>query len=429
MNKASNIVRIVMILLLMTSSLMSFSQTVSLLDKIKSLPGVVSVEKIDNNRFFKETYVIMVEQYLDHKNIRAGKFKQRVILSHYNEYSPTVFVTEGYSADYALRKTYINELSRIIEANQIVVEHRYFGESKPEGNNWNYLSIENATADLHRVYTIFKQLYKSKWIATGISKGGQNTLAYKAFYPNDANIWISYVGPLNYAIEDPRMAKALTKIGSKQVRDKIQTFQLDVLRNRDKIQPLFDSIIAEKKYSFKVSNNQILDYCVLEYSFSFWQWGQYPYKIPEWKNNPAQMLQHLIEVSPPSYFDYKALKPFFVQVSRDFGYYSYDTKPFKDYLVIGSAKGYIKRLFLEPNEVFKYSNEATKAIESALEADSEHLIMIYGENDPWTAAAAKGGNGAKKFVIPRADHRIRIDNLTYEQKAKIYMLLENWLEE
>lgn len=35
--------------------------------------------------------------------------------------------------------------------------------------------------DLHAVRNAFKSIYPGKWIATGISKGGQTTLLYRTF--------------------------------------------------------------------------------------------------------------------------------------------------------------------------------------------------------------------------------------------------------
>src|SRR5574344_463609 len=86
--------------------------TDGLINQLKEFPEVVSVQKIENNPFFKESYEIYIEQFLNHKNPSEGKFRQRVILSDYNRYSPVVFVAEGYDAEYAMKPSYINELSK-----------------------------------------------------------------------------------------------------------------------------------------------------------------------------------------------------------------------------------------------------------------------------------------------------------------------------
>ncbi|MBN1925059.1 MAG: peptidase [Prolixibacteraceae bacterium] len=417
------------------SALIAQEET-ELYKQLASQPEFISVQKIDQYPFFTETYEILVDQYLDHGNPSAGKFIQRVVLSNYNKYSPVVFVTEGYHANYAVKDTYINELSKIIEANQVVVEHRYFGKSMPDNPNWDYLTIKNACADLHRIYKIIGRIYnnKNKWIATGISKGGQNTLAYKALYPDDMDIWIPYVAPNNFSLEEKRHSKFISSVGSKKIRQKIEDFQKDVLAGRDSIQPLLDSLIIAENFTFSIPNEKVLDYCVLEYSFSFWQWGN------DWKTIPTdtatyiQLFKHLVDVCDPDYFAHEGIEPikaFYIQAAKEIGYYVYDTRPFKGLLSINNSKGYFDEIFLPDDFTYKFDKSVSKLIEKAVNTDGEHILAIYGGNDPWTASSVrvKPSSDAVKMVIPGASHRVRINNMTYAQKGEVYILLEKWLEE
>ena len=79
---------------------------------------------------FEKGFLIFIEQSLDHHNPEKGKFLQRVWLSVKDSAKnyPVVMVTEGYSAN----RNYNSELSRLLNANQIIVEHRYFSESVPD---------------------------------------------------------------------------------------------------------------------------------------------------------------------------------------------------------------------------------------------------------------------------------------------------------
>lgn len=414
--------------------LVGFAQVTELQSQLENIPGVVSVQKIDNNDFFNETYEIMVEQYLDHQHPEAGKFAQRVILSDYNRYSPIIFVTEGYTANYATKPTYINELSKIIEANQLVVEYRYFGKSVPENVGWEYLTIKNACDDLHYIQQLFERIYnhQNKWIATGISKGGENTIAYKAFYPDDMDVWIPYVGPVNFAVEDKRMQKYIEKDGTPKCRKKVEDFQLAVLKHRNEIQPLFDSLTTAEGYTFSVSNEEVLDYCVLEYSFSFWQWGNSCATIPSDTVSSRVLFDHLVSISNPDYFaidEVKPIKPFFIQAAKEFGYYSYNAKPLQPYLKIETAKGYLQKLFLSGEPTFKFDKKTSKFINKSIQKDGDHMILIYGEYDPWTAGGIvpKSKSKAVRFVKPQGSHRTRINNMSYTQRAEIYKLLEKYL--
>lgn len=51
---------------------------------------------------------------------RKGSFRQRVIVSHVGFDRPTVIVTEGYGAAYALNPKYREELSELLDANMIL---------------------------------------------------------------------------------------------------------------------------------------------------------------------------------------------------------------------------------------------------------------------------------------------------------------------
>ncbi|MCF8360651.1 MAG: hypothetical protein K9H26_17995 [Prolixibacteraceae bacterium] len=407
-----------------------------LYQQLVSQPEFISVEKIDQHPFFTEAYEILVDQYLDHGNPAAGKFVQRVVVSNYNPYSPVVLVTEGYHANYAVKDTYINELSKIIQANQVVVEHRYFGKSMPDNPNWDYLTIENACADLHRVYRIMGRIFnnQNKWIATGISKGGQNTLAYKAFYPDDMDIWVPYVAPNNFRLEDKRHPKYISRVNGKKCREKIENFQLEVLARRDSIQPLLDSLTAAENYTYSITNEELLDYCVLEYSFSFWQWGTDCSTVPTDTATCRQLFTHLVDVCDPDYFAHQGIEPikaFFIQAAKEIGYYAYDTRPFRKYLTIKNARGYVENIFLPEDFSYRFDKSVSKMIEKTVNKDGDHILAIYGGYDPWTASSVKvrSSSDAVKMVIPGASHRVRINSMTYEQKGEVYILLEKWLEE
>ena len=131
-----------------------------------------------------------------------------------------MIVTEGYGAACALRPTYREELSDLFDANMIFVEHRYFLESTPEPCDWQYLTAANSAEDLHAVRETFKALYPGKWISTGISKGGQTSLLYRAFFPDDVGCFRALCGPSCYAREDGRHEPFLRRAGTEADRKK-----------------------------------------------------------------------------------------------------------------------------------------------------------------------------------------------------------------
>ncbi|MBT6438064.1 MAG: hypothetical protein HOK72_00060, partial [Flavobacteriales bacterium] len=156
------------------------AQTENIEALLSDLPDV-AFKKIETAENFKATYELKIKQPLDHSDSSKGFFYQKAFLSHKGFERPTVMITEGYSRS----KNRIYELSKFINANQIDIEHRFFGESMPDTLNYSYLNLEQVTADLHHIKELFSNLYLKKWISTGISKGGATTIFYRYFYPND----------------------------------------------------------------------------------------------------------------------------------------------------------------------------------------------------------------------------------------------------
>ena len=162
--------------------------------RLQALPGISDVQPLESEAY-QQKYVMYIDQQTDPRHPEAGTFRQRVILCHVGLDRPTVIVTEGYFAEYALRPAYQDELSRLFNANVICVEYRFFGKSYPEPCNWDYLTVENSLYDLHHVNQTFRRLYQGKWLATGISKGGQTTMFYRTFFPDDVDVSVPYVAP------------------------------------------------------------------------------------------------------------------------------------------------------------------------------------------------------------------------------------------
>ena len=87
--------------------------------------------------------------------------------------------------------------------------------------------MENSLYDLHHVNEALHALYKGKWMATGISKGGQTTMFYRSCFPNDVDISVPYVSPLNRSLEDGRHEIFLQyEVSTPENRQKVLDFQL-----------------------------------------------------------------------------------------------------------------------------------------------------------------------------------------------------------
>jgi len=207
-------------LLLFVSALqLANAQAEKLNDLLYELPDVIFTE-LEAPEGYQAAYELKIKQPLDHADASKGFFYQRVFLSHIDFEAPTVIVTQGYNRTL----NQIGELANFLGANQIDVEHRFFGNSVPNSLDYKYLNLKQATADLHHIRTLFARMYKDKWVSTGISKGGATTIYYRYYYPNDVDVSVPYVAPINREVEDQRLYSFLESVGSDDCREKIRSF-------------------------------------------------------------------------------------------------------------------------------------------------------------------------------------------------------------
>lgn len=372
------------------------------------------------------TYDLMVKQPLDHQNPEKGSFYQWVQLKHKGFNLPVVIETHGYGMGRGG-----NEVEQILNANNIGVEYRFFGKSLPDSLQWEYLTVEQATADLHAVNELFRQLYKGKWFSTGISKGGQTTLYYKYFYPNDVDVAIPYVAPVDNALEDTRIYTFLDTIGTPECRQKIHDFQEFLLKNEDKaLEKLkWYSKGAKMKFNYTGNIGKSYELAVLEYSFSFWQWG-YPCDSIPTNQKLDDYLTELLKRSNISFFsdrDIEQFAPHYYQALQT-GYYSYNIAPFKKY---------IRHFTSNPSAIFPpksakpslFASDLYLNYKKWLDEQANNILYIYGGIDTWSAPRVQLTNrvNSRLFLIPGAHHgTARIKNMPDKMKFEFAGKVKEW---
>lgn len=400
-----------------------------------AVEGVSDVKPLETTRF-KEKYVLKMEQQVDWATQSKGTFGERIIVGMKGLDKPTVIVTEGYFADYGLGTNYEEELSQLFDANVVLCEYRYFAESVPQPTNWDYMTVDNSLGDYHHVRQALGTLFTGKWISTGISKGGQTTMFYRATYPDDVDVSVSYVAPLNRAVEDGRHEKFLAKqVGTKEERKAIKNAMQELMKRKPELMKLFRQYNAEHNYHFYLPEEDIYDYCVLEYPFALWQWGTPVSTIPSLDADNQTWFNNMMEIAGPDYFIYpNRFMPFDVQASRELGYYGYSLKPIKKWTSLKSTKGYLKEIML-PDSLRHYDFDATlynRTVKYLKENDPTH-IFIYGEIDPWSASGVctwldcKNKENMRVYVQPRGSHKARINNMPDDMRQEIMERLTKWL--
>ncbi|NVO11677.1 MAG: peptidase [Bacteroidales bacterium] len=395
---------------------------------LSQIATIDSIKPITNDTLFKSTYVVWFRMPLDHNNPNSSKFPLRAYYSHKDFNKPVVVVIDGYT----MYTSKANELTRILDANQITIEHRFFDKSRPKDSiPWNYLNVKQAAADQHQIIEAFKPFYKGKWVSTGISKSGQATIFHRRFYPNDVDASVPYVAPLNFSYEDPRVYDFLSKVGTEECRRKIHDFQIQLFEKKKEIFPMFEALAKKKNWEFKMGLDRAYDLSVLEYSFAFWQWGSSCESIPL-KGSPAEILfLHWKMINPFTFFDEEDIeknRPFFYQAMTEIGMYGYQINPFSKYL---KDTANIIFTFAMPNgHKAVFNPEAMKDIDSWVKESGNNMLYIYGQNDAWSSTAVDPGNktNAVKMVNPGGSHGTRINSFPVQMQDSIFTVLEKWLK-
>jgi hypothetical protein len=280
---------------------------------------------------------------------------------------------------------------------------------------------------------MMRKIYPQKWISTGISKGGQTVMIYRTFFPDDVDISIPYVGPLCWGVEDGRHEPFLRdRVGTSEDRAKIVAFQRELLKRRNTLMPLLEELAKEKEWKFRIPLEEVYDYSILEYPFAHWQYGTSIKMIPELTSDDQTLFTHWIRISDPGYFEAESnTSPFFIQAAKELGYYGYDVEPYKGMLRITDAKGYLHKIFLPEDLHIEFDPTLYHKVNRFIKESDAKFVFIYGEYDPWFAAAAPNPNraGVLYIVPPKMSHRARIGNLPDELKNQVLETLQSWLKE
>jgi PS-10 peptidase S37 len=417
---------LVIFLLFSCSEKSTTPENQTILEKLQEIPGT-TIQTISTPYEYSSAYQIDITQPVDHDNPGGAQFTQRFYLSHKSESAPMVFVTTGYGATGNI----IYELADLLQANQIIVGHRFMEGAKIVPVDWQYLTIRQASADYHRIIEYLKPIYGSKWISRGASKGGMTALFHKRFHPEDIDVVIAKVAPLPLSPEDSRFDDFMTNdISTPECRTKMRSFQREVLERKDEIVPFFEDYINQAGKPFIMDAEMMLEYCILEYPIAYWQYVPWECDyIPDSGSTASNIFQNLNSVNGLDYYseDYNEYyHPIFYQAMTQIGYYGFVTDHLDDLLTTDDH--YSNEVFAPQDVDLTFEPAVMQDIVTWLQNDGDSIIYIYGGRDPWSAAAIDlyGEAIAIKIVQPDANHRLTIAGLY--QAQVIYDSLESWLD-
>jgi uncharacterized protein (DUF1810 family) len=400
---------------------------------LEGIEEITNIKEISHATSFSEAYSFHFIQSLDHhQNADAVEdiFVQKVMIYYTNKTNPTVVNLEGYK----IWGNYTGELTKLLNANQITIEHRFFGSSVPNKLDWSMLNVWQAATDQHKIIQALKPFFYGKFVSTGISKGGQTTIFHRYLYPEDVTASVPYVAPHNLEREDERIYTFLDTVGGDKCQSAIFEFQKLAFEKQEEILPLIQAKAEKEEWTFNKAGGIEKAYklCILEYEFSFWQWGYAScLTIPDENDSYRTIYKHLLDISSIDFFsdqEYETFFPYFYQGLTEIGVYGYKIDEFKDFF---EEQDEITFDFVIPDSLeTNYENELMIEIDQWLQNEAENMLFVYGGQDTWSATQVnvEGNDRCLKMVLPKGHHATRINSFSDEEQEIMLSTLKQWLE-
>lgn len=398
-----------------------------ILDRLRALPGVTVTETFSgppNARSFE----IWLDQPVDHDRPDAQRFRQRITLVHRHEARPMIFATTGYWNFY---EYFTVELTEMLRANQIVVEHRYFDRSRPVPTDWAFLTVEQAARDHHRIAEALKPIYGAAWLSTGASKGGMTSVYHRRFFPNDVDGTVAYVAPISFGVQDARYPPFFATVGDPDCRAEIKSYARNALLARPDIEQVAsnDPAIAGRSFTYQGSVEAALESRLFGFEWTFWQYldeadcGTMP-----GPNSPPDDYWFFLRgvglgLSADDVVD--LLVPYYVQSARELGG---PARPSTAHIDDLRRHGGWARSPYPPGVDLTFDASTMVDIDTWVRTQGEGLMFVYGENDPWTAGAFELGaaRDSYSFTAPGTNHGAAIRDLGPQDQMRALDVIERW---
>jgi hypothetical protein len=178
---------------------------------------------------------------------------------------------------------------------------------------------------------------------------------------------------------------------------------------------------------------EAFEYAVLEYPFSFWQWGHDCSKIPAADAPLEVVLENFMEVVGISFYsdaDMEAFASHYYQSSTQMGYYGYEVDEFKGLLKALPTDKNPYASFTPNKMKVEFDGTLTNKVAKWLKTDGNNFLYINGGIDTWSATGVEKSDkvNSKWFILEGKDHaKARIANMTAAEKKEFETTLKGWL--
>jgi hypothetical protein len=403
-----------------------------LLAALQAIPGltVVSETQPTGYRFFVLTYT----QPVDHRHPGAGTYQQRLTLLHRSVDAPVVLYTNGYglAANPAPSRT---EPTRLVDGNQVSVEHRFFTPSRPDPADWRDLTIWQEASDEHRIVTALKTVYGGKWIQTGASKGGMTSVYHRRFYPNDVDGVVAYVAP-NDRInpEDSAYDRFFAQVAVESCGTALEDIQREALKRRDRLVPMLEAYAAANGYTFERTMrtaDRSFEMTILDTEWAFFQFAGAAAcaSVPVAATaTDSELFDWIDSVTFFGFYTDEGLEPYWPYYYQAANQLGWPELKFKHLRGLTRYRNFYQANTQLPPELRSRHNPLPMLdVDFWVRTRSERMLFIYGEFDPWGAERfAPSRRDSYLYVAPQANHGANISRLAPADAAAATATLLRW---
>ncbi|HEY4242209.1 MAG TPA: S28 family serine protease [Kofleriaceae bacterium] len=413
-----------------------------ILSRLNALPGVTATEKTPSQapagyRYFQLEFT----QDINHLEPTDGTFTQEVSLIHKDTTSPMMAVTTGYD-DYI--RDAAAEPTLLLGANQISIEHRYFGTSYPAHPDWQFCTVKQMADDEHLIISELQTIYKGKWVTTGASKGGMTAVFEHRFYPDDAAGTLAYVAPLSNNIPDVRYAALYTHADDgTSCRAHVRAFATDLLHNRRAaLVTRATTQASEDGYQYtRIAIAPAVESAVRDLEWTFWQYygEQFCSMVP---TDPTTLSDDdafalLDSVSPISFSaddSTEEFQSYFMQAYEELGSPGLvDVRGDYSPQYLDQYVQYVGSDYSGTFPVGVSSPEFDPTVMADIDSyvsssSSSHYIFIYGEYDPWSLGEFHLGSSTDSMLatVPMGTHGSGLTEIGSSDQTQAFGKLATW---
>lgn len=387
-------------------------------------------------------FVLHFTQPIDHDDPGAGTFVQSVSLLHRRTTAdtPMVVLTTGYDDFVGFGQS---EPTVLLDANQVSIEHRFYGQSLPTldaagARDWSKLTIAQMAADEHAIIATLHEVYDGAFLSTGASKGGMTATYHRRFFPDDVAGTVAYVAPLSLGAPDERYQSFLDTAGPAACRAQVHELAIEMLAHRRAALEALET--ARGLGNPDVPVGAEVEQAVANFEWAYWQYfgvGTCD-ALPAFNATDDTMFKLLDTIDPidadtdPAYA--ARVLAYNVQAAGQLGFpdqLTHDLDPYLQY-VDGSYQQAPDGMPLPPPDpgyaLPAYDPSVMPDIQRFIATDADHILFLYGQWDPWSAGAYQvgGAKDAAAFVVADGNHNSELFDLQGEARTTAFARLAAW---